>query len=68
MRVKTVYIHKDSLIYGGYLTDFGMTQSEIAFIGKTCIWGLPEPKIPIMFEEYYGARAFIFDNTWKGGW
>lgn len=68
MELKTVYIHKDSVIPKGYLTDFGIARSEIGFIGKTCVWSIPEPFIPIMFDEYYGARTFIFDNTWKRGW
>lgn len=68
MELKTVYIHKDNLIYEGYLTDFGITQSYIGFIGKTCSWFAPDSYIPIMFDEYYGARAFIFDSTWKRGW
>lgn len=68
MRLKTVYIHKDDHIYEGYLTDFGITQSYVGFIGKTCLWSLPEPLIPLMFDEYYGARAFIFSDIWTRGW
>lgn len=68
MELKTVYIHEDSLIHHGYLTDFGITQSEIGFIGKTCYWFVPDSRISILFDEYFGARAFISDSTWKRGW